>query len=331
MSTIKDVANVAGVSVATVSRVLNENENVKENTKQKVLDAVKKLEYTPNLLARNLRQLNTKSVLVLLPTISNQFYSTIIKGINSVAEKENYSVMISITNLDLKIEETYINLLKTKRVDGIILFAPQLSKKKLSSIAKKYPIIQCSEYLEEVDITTICIDDEKASFEAVEYLINLGHKKIGLITSEKFYTTAKKREKGYIKALKKYNLPLNENYIVRTNYSYKSGIEATKKLLNQKDFPTAIFTISDSIAVGAIKGIEEFNKKVGKDIDIIGFDDTIIAKLYSPDITTISQPRFEMGEIAMKCILEKINNNSIPNKFIKLEHNFVVRNSTRKI
>ncbi len=329
MSTIKDVAQLANVSVATVSRVLNNENNVKEKTKEKVLKAVKELNYTPNLLARNLRHSNTKCVLVLLPTISNQFYSTIIKGINSVVEKEGYNLMISITELDKKKEEAYIELLKTKRVDGIILFAPQISKKKLNNIAQNYPIIQCSEYLENTNTTIITIDNKKAGFDATKYLINLGHKNIAILTSEKPYTSAILREKGYREALKKSKIKIDENNIIKTDYTYKSTMEETEKLLNRKNSPTAIFTISDSMAIGAIKAIKKQGKIVGKDIDIIGFDDTIISKISDPDITTISQPRFKMGELAMKSILEKINDNNSPNKFITLEHTLVVRNSTR--
>ena len=296
MSTIKDVAQLANVSVATVSRVLNNENNVKEKTKEKVLKAVKELNYTPNLLARNLRHSNTKCVLVLLPTISNQFYSTIIKGINSVVEKEGYNLMISITELDKKKEEAYIGLLKTKRVDGIILFAPQISKKKLNNIAQNYPIIQCSEYLENTNTTIITIDNKKAGFDATKYLINLGHKNIAILTSEKPYTSAILREKGYREALKKSKIKIDENNIIKTDYTYKSTMEETEKLLNRKNSPTAIFTISDSMAIGAIKAIKKQGKIVGKDIDIIGFDDTIISKISDPDITTISQPRFKMGE-----------------------------------
>lgn len=329
MSTIKDVANLAKVSVATVSRVLNNENNVKEKTKEKVLQAVKELNYTPNLLARNLRHSNTKCVLVLLPTISNQFYSTIIKGINSVVEKEGYNLMISITDLDRKREEEYIELLKTKRVDGIILFAPQISKNKLNSIAQNYPIIQCSEYLENTDTTIITIDNKKAGFDATNYLIELGHKNIAILTSKKAYTSAILREKGYKEALKKHKIKIDENNIIKTDYGYKVAMEATEELLKRENPPTAIFTISDSMAIGAIKAIKKQGKTVGKDIDVIGFDDTIISKIYDPDITTISQPRFKMGELAMQAILEKINGNSVDNNFITLEHNLIVRNSTR--
>ncbi|WP_317368339.1 LacI family DNA-binding transcriptional regulator [uncultured Tyzzerella sp.] len=329
MSTIKDVANLAKVSVATVSRVLNNENNVKQQTKEKVLQAVKELNYTPNLLARNLRRSNTKCVLVLLPTISNQFYSTIIKGINSIVEKEGYNLMISITELDKKREEAYIEMLKTKRVDGIILFASQISKSKLNNIAKHYPIIQCSEYLEDTETTIITIDNKKAGFDATSYLIGLGHKNIAILTSQKTYTSAIYREKGYREALQKHKIKINESNIIKTDYTYKVAMEITEKLLKREKPPTAIFAVSDSMAIGAIKAIKKQGKIVGKDIDVIGFDDTIISKLYEPDITTISQPRFKMGQLAMKAILEKINDNSVSNKFITLEHNLVVRNSTR--
>lgn len=329
MSTIKDVAKLAGVSVATVSRVINDESNVKTDTKERVLAAVDELNYTPNLLGRNLRRSNTKNVLVLLPTISNQFYSSIIKGMNYRAQQDGYHVMVSITDLDVKTEEEYIALLETKLVDGVILFAPQISKDKIEQIARYYPVVQCCEYVEGADVSIVSIDNKKAAYDAVEHLINIGHKKIGIITSGIVYTSAARREEGYREALKHHNISVPEGYVIHTNYSYKSGMQAAKELLTLQDPPTAIFTISDSMAVGAIKAITQMGKVVGKDIDVTGFDDTVIAKVYNPSITTITQPRFEMGVVVMDLMLKKIRDIKTPNEIITLEHQVVERESTR--
>lgn len=330
MSTIKDVAQLAGVSVATVSRVLNGEKNVRPKTKEIVREAIKELNYSPNLLGRHLRRSNTKNVLVLLPTISNQFYSTIIKGIHQKAEQEGYNIMISITDLEIEKEERYMKLLETKVVDGAILFAPQISKERLEQIAKYYPVVQCSEYIEGADVAVVSIDNFQAAYDATEYLIKMGHERIAMITSEKTYTSSRQREQGFRKALQVHGINLREEQVIRTNYSYRAGMQAARELMTGEYPPTAIFTIADSIAVGAIKAATEMEKQVGKDIDIIGFDDTIVAKVYNPSITTVTQPRFHMGEVVMGLMLDKIRNMNLDNPFIKLEHQLVIRDSTRK-
>lgn len=330
MATIKDVATLAQVSVATVSRVINKEENVKLETKEKVIKAIKILDYSPNLLGRNLRRSRTKQILVLLPTISNPFYSGVIKGIKSKAQEEGYNIMISITDSEKEIEKNTMKLLTTRLVDGVILFASRLSTTAITKIAKEYPVVQCSEYVEGSHTSRVSIDNLRAAYEAVTYLISLGHTRIAMIGNNEGYTSAVLREQGYKKALEDHLINLNPEFMRYTTYSYVGGQEACRTLLSLEHSPTAIFTIADSIAVGAVKEIKERGLKVGKDIDVIGFDDTTITKIYHPTITTIAQPRFEMGREAMKLILQKIEDIESPSECITLEHRLMIRESTRK-
>lgn len=331
MATIKDVAKLANVSVATVSRVINSDPKVKAETKEIVQVAIRELNYAPNLLGRNLRRSYTKNILVLLPTISNQFYSAIIKGIRQEAYKEGYNVMLGITDLDSKIEMQHIKLLETKLVDGIIFFAPQIDAKTISSVERMYPVVQCSEYIQGVDISGVSIDNKQAAYDATKYLISLGHTKIAMITSKKKYTSSTLREQGFKAALKDSRISIPKGYIYRTDYSPTSGTKACYDLLEQKEAPTAIFTISDSQAIGVMRGIQELGKIAGKDIDVIGFDNTFVSKVYHPTITTISQPRFEMGEKAAALLLRKIKDIQVPNTFILLPHELIIRESTKKL
>jgi LacI family repressor for deo operon, udp, cdd, tsx, nupC, and nupG len=330
MSTIKDVANLAGVSVATVSRVLNEEKNVKLSTKRNVEQAIEALNYSPNLLGRHLRKNKTKNVLVLLPTISGPFYSAVIKGIQACAEKEAYQIMIAITDSDVGKEERSIKMLETKLVDGLILFAPQVCKERLETLAKNYPLVQCCEYIEGAQVSVVSIDNLQAAYDATCYFLNLGHEKIAMITSKVVCPSSKLREQGFRKALLDHNKVLKEEYILHTDYTYTAGMEATKKLLQGAEPPTAIFATSDSLAIGAIKAAVQMGIKVGEEIDIIGFDDTSIAKMYQPAITTVTQPRFKIGEVAMSLLLEKINDLHLTTEFVTLPHELVVRDSTRK-
>lgn len=329
MATIKDVAQHAKVSVATVSRVLNNDPKVRPETKEVVERAIDELGYSPNLLGRNLRRSSTHNILVLLPTISNQFYSAIIKGIREEANLEGYNVMIGITDLDVNIEMNHIQLLENKLVDGIIFFTPQIAKSTLTRLGKVYPIVQCSEYVEGAKLSLVSIDNKQAAFDATKYLIELGHKHIGLITSKKVYTSSKLREEGFKQALTQHQLPVNEELIYYTDYTPQCGTEAAKALLTRKTPPTAIFTISDSLAIGVIRGLKECGKKVGVDIDVIGFDNTFISKFYEPTITTISQPRLKMGKKAARLLLNKIQNIDSANETIFLPHELMIRQSTK--
>lgn len=329
MATIKDVAKLAGVSVATVSRVLNNEENVKLETKQKVKAAIRTLHYSPNLLGRNLRRLQTMSVLVLLPTLSNPFYAGVIKGLKSRAEEMGYQIMIGVTDLEEEIEKRSIKMLTNRLVDGVILFSPRLNATLLNKVAKQYPIVQCSEYVEASQTSKVTIDNEKAAYEATQYLIQLGHKKIALLSNDEGFISAKLREEGYRKALEQQNISIEENWIRYTDYSYIGGQKACKKLLGLENPPTAIFAIADSIAVGVVRQLIDCGIKVGEHIDVIGFDDTSLAKIYTPTITTISQPRFEMGRAAMQLLISKIENINNPDECLILPHQLKIRESTK--
>lgn len=330
MATIKDVAKLAQVSVATVSRVINKEENVKLETKEKVESAIKALHYSPNLLGRNLRRSHTRNILVLLPTISNPFYSGVIKGLKSKAQEEGYSVMISITDAEEEIEKNAMKFLTTRLVDGIILLAPRLSAEAITKVAREYPIVQCSEYVEGSCTSIVSIDNFQAAYEATKYLISLGHTQIAMIGNDEGYTSATLREKGFRKALEECDISLKQDFIQYAAYSYTGGEAACGRLLSLEQRPTAVFTISDSMAIGVVKKMRSRGLVAGKDIDVIGFDDTAITRIYQPSVSTIAQPRVEMGREAMKLILKKIEDISQPDESIMLKHHLVIRESTRK-
>ncbi|MEG0711210.1 MAG: LacI family DNA-binding transcriptional regulator [Niameybacter sp.] len=329
MATIKDVAKRAQVSVATVSRVLNHDQRVKPETKEAVEKVIDELGYSPNLLGRNLRRSSTYNILVLLPTISNQFYSAIIKGIREEMTTLGYNVMIGITDLDVNVEMKHIQLLENKLVDGIIFFTPQIDSVTLTKFGQMYPVIQCSEYVEGAKLSLVSIDNKQAAYDATKYLIQLGNKHIALVTSEKSYTSSKLREEGFREALREHQIPINEELIYYADYTPHSGIEAAKALLLKRQPPTAIFTISDSLAICVIQGLKACGKKVGEDIDVIGFDNTFISKFYEPTITTVSQPRLEMGKQAARLLLNKIQNIGSENETIFLPHELMIRESTK--
>lgn len=328
LSTIQDVANKAGVSVATVSRVLNKSDKVAEKSRIRVEEAIKELNYQPNLLGRNLRQSATKKIVVLLPTLANSFYSKLVKGMDDVASEHGYKLMLITTRMKRKVEEEYIEMLRTKLIDGVILTRPVLSPQELSQLGKNYPMVQCCEFVKDAHLSSVSIEDEKAAYEAVNYLIHQGHKKIACFTSFSDQS-GMSRLRGYEKALKEHDIAIDESLIKDTNYSFTQGQKYLEELMELEERPTALFAVSDSLAVGVMRGMYEKDLTPGKDLAVIGFDNTEIARMYHPTLTTVSQPRYELGSKAMALLIDYIQKGNYQDiHHIRLAHELKIREST---
>lgn len=333
MATIKDVASLAGVSVATVSRVINGENIVSEDTRIQVQKAVDALNYSPNLLGRNLRRLETKKIIVILNTISNQFYSRVVKGIEERARKDGYTVMVCMTHGDKELEADYLKLLRSRLVDGAVFLTTETSENNLNELLAGFAVVQACEPKPLFNTPTVCIDNEKAAFEATEFLINQGHEKIAFIGSEGIYTSASEREKGFRNVMKKHSLLVKEGWIINEGFSFNSGIRAAKRLLALGELPTAVFCISDSLAAGVIKTLAEQGINTPADISVMGFDDTQLSGLYIPSITTTRQPQYELGFNAMSLLLKLIQGVDVekPHEHLILPHQIVSRDSVRNI
>lgn len=327
MPTIQEVAKKAGVSVATVSRVLNDNGPVSSNTRKKVQAVIDELNYQPNLLGRNLRRSETRMILVLLQNISNPFYSKIVKGMEDTAHENGYNVLICNTNTDIDLESIYLDFLKNKLVDGVIFTCTAMVTEEFNKLAKYYPVVLCNEYNKDIKAPIVTIDNEIAGYEATSHLIKLGHKKIGMISVNNVGSSYD-RMKGYMRAIEEAGLEVNEDYIVYHTFSYKGGMRGIKQLFELDEPPTAIFCISDLIAVGAIKELKSKGLRVPNDVAIVGFDNNSIAPMYDPSITTIAQPRYDIGKKTMEIMLQRIKGSENNNYIVKLEHDLIIREST---
>lgn len=327
MATIKDVAKRAGVSVATVSRVLNETNVVQEATKQRVLEVIKELNYSPNLLGRNLRRLETKKILVLLNTISNQFYSQIVRGVEERAAEDGYTVMVCMTHGNAEIEQGYLQMLKTKLVDGAIMLTTEQDGVALSQELGGVGVVQACEPCETFLTPTVSIDNEKAAYDAVKYLIEKGYHSIAFFGAGNIYQSSLRREAGYRRALEENGIDIEESWVFNDGFSFRSGMRACETLLLQKKQPKAIFCVSDSSAAGAIKALLRMGKKVPADIAVMGFDNTRLSHDYIPSITTVKQPQYEIGYQAMDLLVEKINHPQEKNKHIILDYEIIERES----
>lgn len=330
MSTINDVAKRAGVSVATVSRVINGNSRVSPETAEKVKRAISELNYRPNLLGRALRKTKSERILVILPNIANPFYAEIVKGIEDVASKKGYTIMLCNTDSELEREKKYIKMLKSRLADGAILMASEMTSDELTGLAHEVPIVQCCEYKVGLPITHVSIDNELAAYKAVNHLISLGHRKIAFIGAKNQFLSSALRKEGYMRALSEAGIEYDPLYCAYGDYSYKSGFRAMKQLLALTPRPTAVFCVSDMMAIGAIRSAMEENLRVPEDLAVCGFDNIYFASMFKPSLTTISQPMYDLGCTAMEILLNIIEGKETETMHYIMEHELIIRESTVK-
>ncbi|WP_419392661.1 LacI family DNA-binding transcriptional regulator [Cytobacillus praedii] len=327
MANIQQVAEKAGVSVATVSRVLNHAASVSTKTRLKVEDAIKELNYEPSMLGRNLRNSESRLLLVLLPSISNPFYTEIINGIQNTAIANSYNILLCETDSNPQRENIYFNMFKNKLADGVISMDPTVNRQKLTELAESHPVILCSEYDEGGSIPFVTIDSELAAYQAVKHLIRLGNKKIALINSDEKFLYARQRRSGYERALKEFNLPIREEWIYHTrDLEFQNGVQAMRMLLELEEKPTAIFAVSDTLAIGALKGINGSGLHVPNDLAIIGFDNISFSNMTNPTLTTVSQPMYKMGVTAANMLIMSIKGEQVES--VVLDHDLIIREST---
>lgn len=329
---IKTIAKLAGTSVATVSRVINNDARVSEQTKQKVLEVIRQTGYKPNHAGQNLRKKYSNRILMMLPTISNPFYSDIVTAFEETARDNGYGILFAITNREPEIERRYFDMIQTKQVDGVASFIPTLDDHELNEISSTYPFVAtCWRGGPNIDASYVCIDNERAAHEMANYLIGLGHSRIAMLNgnyAKRFYE--RERERGFKRALAEAGFPLRKEHVIYCDYSYLEGYNATARLMALKDPPTAIFAMADERAAGCIKYLNEQGIAVGKDVDVVGFDDVTVSEIVSPEITTVAQPREEIGRESAKLLISKIKDPNQPNKGILMSHKLVIRESTRR-
>jgi LacI family transcriptional regulator, repressor for deo operon, udp, cdd, tsx, nupC, and nupG len=326
---IADVARKANVSTATVSRVLTKPETVRERTTEKVLRAIKELDYQPNALARQLRRLETNTILVVVPDIANPFFSKVLRGIESIAIPKGYQVLLGDTGNDVDRENSYFNILKQKNADGLILLTARIDSQVIEEVARSFPVVLACEYIEGSSIPTVSIDNISSARKATEYLIELGHERIGCITGPLDVVLGRDRMKGYYQAMARNNLFVEPVLVQEGDFSFESGFNLTLKFLALAKYPTAIFAANDEMAMGAIKAIQSKGLQVPNDLSVIGFDDLKFSSIIDPELTTIAQPAFDIGENAMNLLIKLINKEEVLREQIILDDQLVVRQSCR--
>lgn len=324
---IKEVAIEAGVSVATVSRVLNDNAPVSQETKDKVLAAAQKLNYSPNLLGRQLRRMETKIILVMLSSLANTFCSKVIGSIEKAATMHGYHIMVCATNDSKESEQKYLDFVKNKLADGIIILNSTLTGQEMAELSQTVPVVQCCEYIDTVSTPYVSIDNETAAYDTVSFLINKGRKRIAFLGADNHFISSKLRLEGYKGALREHGIAFDKDLLMFGNYGYRNGIFITEKLLERNIPFDALFAISDRMAAGAITALKKKGIKVPRDVEVIGFDNTDITYQFEPNITTVAQPQSKLGATAFELMQKRICGEQTNN--IILQHQLVLRNSTR--
>ena len=332
-TSIKDVAREAGVSIATVSRVLNDIDVVNEETKKRVLDAIKKLGYRPNIVARSLKTQRTKTIGILIPDISSQVYPEVVRGAEDVANIYDYNVILCNSDFDLDKEKEYLRVLKEKMVDGVIYMSSSLNEEILDLI-NELTINTVLVETKDKDgvLPSVTIDNVKAAYDSTKHLIDKGCKKIAFIGTNKENENENawsKRFDGYVKALTDAGLEVNEDLMYFNNLKVSSGALGVEEILSKDKEIDGIVCASDEIAMGAINKLREKEISVPNQVKVVGFNDIYSASIFYPSITTVSQPMYDMGSVAMRMLIKLLNNKTLEQGHYEFEHELKVRESSK--
>lgn len=330
--TIRHVAKEANVSVATVSRVVNDLGGYSDETKENILKIIKEIGYERNELARGLATKTTNTIGVLVPSVSTIFFAEILNGIEEVAHKNNYSVIVCNTGINGKRTLEYLKVLSAKRVEGIILTSSPLNEEYYKTVINmKIPCVLVSTMSYKFPLPYVKVDDKQASYAATQYLIDNGHKKIAMISGDMDDSIAGvPRVNGYLQALSDYGLEINKSLIKYGDFGYKSGRLCMEELLKENNEFTAIFASSDDMAVGALSEAYAKGIKIPDEISIIGYDNTQVAEMAIPPLTTVAQPLYSMGEKAVEKLFSIIENNEDIQSTIMM-HKIIERSTVKKL
>lgn len=335
-STLKDIAKKLNLSVATVSRAVNNKEYVKEETRKRVLEALEEYNYVPNEVARSLKLQSTKTIAVILPDICEAFFGEIIKGIDQIVSPKGYTIIVADTNEKKENEEKYLALLQQKRIDALVFATVDLSGCNVKKYLPSLPVIFIDNIPELEGIDSVTIDNVQASSMAIDYLLEQGHRRIATIIGSVKETTGFARREGYLKALEKQGIPVDEYLIQYGNYKENDGFRCMEKLIqNIEEHPfTSVYVTSEKMTFGAIKAIREYGLRVPDDISLVGFDVQDKAQLISPSITTVRQPEnligSRVGELLLRRLEEKDEEQRIPQQIL-LRPSIVVGQSVKQV
>jgi LacI family transcriptional regulator len=333
MVNIKDVAKKAGVSVTTVSHVINKTRFVSEELQAKVKDAMKELDFHPNLMAGSLRRKKTSTIGLIVPDNSNQLFAELSKEVEDILFRSGYSVVLCNSAYDFKRELAHISTLRSKSVDGMIIVPTTQQVEYINRMVESnLPVVVMDRMLPEAKADIVLIDNFQGTHDATEYLIKLGHSSIGYIDRPFDLPHSVDRLMGYKKALEENGLDFQEDLIVRGGFNYGDGAKAMNFLLDRKPVPTAVLAFNDITALGAMRRVQDSGLRVPEDVSVVGFDDIPQSAYTFPRLTTVHFPRKRMAEAACKLLFRRIKGiASEQKKEVILSLHLEVRESTSRV
>lgn len=335
-ATLHDIAKKSGLSVSTVSRILNKKSakfRISKVTEAFVVKTAKELNYRPNQMARALRLKRSHTIGLVAPDLSNPFFASIIKSAQVVAHAMGYSLVVCDTDENVQMEVEHVNLLISKGVDGMIVLPVGQKSGHVSSLVEHgVPLVLVDRIFNDLSANTVIIDNYCGAREAVEYLIAQGHRRIAIIQGLPGTYTNTERVRGYRDALIHAGIPLEESLIRGNDFRKQNGYVETKFLLGKSGRPTAIFTTSDLITLGALEAIVEENLDIPRDISLIAFDEVESAEFFRCPVTVIAQPRERIGEIAVRMLIDQIRNSKkVEPRQIVLKPHLIIRDSVARV
>lgn len=325
--TIYDVAEESNVSIATVSKVINNTGNMRDSTRERIKDAMKRLNYRPSMMASALTGKGTETLGLLVPDISNPFFSEMARTIEDRAHESGMSVIICSTDSDPEKEEKYLDLLQRKQVDGFIVASTFQDKNLLKELKTNgIPLVMLTHDNVGLDVTSVSVDDFKGGYEATSYLISKGHKNIVIIAEHA--NSSNMRIYGYREAHTAHGLICSEENIYKTTATLENGKKKLMEIVDKGETPTAIFACNDLIAIGVIQGAKEIGLHVPEQLSVVGFDNTILATTTVPELTTVAQPIADMGRKVVDVIIAEIKGNEFATESVLFSPQLIVRGTT---
>lgn len=327
--TISDVAKLAGVSKSTVSHVINETRFVETETKERVLVAIKELNYRPSRIAQSLTTNKTFTIGIIVSDVTNHYFGELIRSIENVLDTQGYSLIVCNTDEQLERERSRLELLTGQQVDAIIAAATSQNwDELLITHVKNIPIVFLDRMFDEFgDYTYVGSNNYAGSYMGVEHLIQHGHERIGILAGFQRLSSMRERLRGFKDALSNHGIPIRDEWIALSELSVNAGFDATKQLLSMNDRPSALFMNNNLLSLGALTAIGQLGLQIPRDIALVGFDDHPWATVCSPPLTVIRQPVKLLGESAAKMVLELVNNKPLEQKALVLDCQLVVRES----
>jgi DNA-binding LacI/PurR family transcriptional regulator len=331
-TTIYDVAEKAGVSISTVSRVINNTGRISKKTKKRVLEVIEQLGYQPSVVASALTGKRTRTIGLIIPDVANPFFAEIARRVEDRGRELGFNLLMCNTDNNPETEEMYLSLLKQKSVDGIIIGTTTRNHRVLKELLQdQLPVALIAQDIPELTIDVVSVDDYLGGYQATSHLVSLGHKQIAIMLGNLSRTSDKYRLQAFRQVLEDNGLELDEDLVIQTDYSLEDGKRAARELLTSPKRPTAIFACFDFLAIGIYQAAKELGLHIPDDLSVVGFDNTILASIVDPPLTTIAQPIDEMGRQVMDLLVREIEGEKKTKQRVILPPELIIRQSTKAI